>query len=332
MEEKGVLLQLYRGAKTAVASKRYHAILLVKEGRLIKEVAELFYVNEDTVSSWVKKWDEQKKVEDEARSGKPPTIKKEIEEDICKAVDENNPEKEGMPSSAWDCKELGIWLKDKYGVEVSRERIRQLLRKHGFHWRKQNHDYTKKDEQKRGEFLDGVREIDTASGTLIFEDEMASKLHPHKGYIWTREKKPCIETACSHEKTYVVGGVSPETGEIYTLTHEKFNSVVYISFLRMLLSSLQGTIYLVTDNHPSHHSKATQGFLEQNTRIQIIYLPEYSPDLNPQEEFWNYLRKKFLNNKVFKSVSEMAEGVKSFIKSVSKEVVKKICSYKHLLR
>ena len=63
-----------------------------------------------------------------------------------------------------------------------------------------------------------------------------------------------------------------------------------------------------------------------------MFLPEYSPDLNPKENFWNYLRKKFLNNKVFKTVAEMADAVKEFIKKIPKEIVKKICSYDYLLR
>jgi len=54
--------------------------------------------------------------------------------------------------------------------------------------------------------------------------------------------------------------------------------------------------------------------------------------MNPKENFWNYLRKKFLNNKLFETVEEMAEEVKNFIKSIPKKVVKRICSYEYLLR
>ena len=52
--------------------------------------------------------------------------------------------------------------------------------------------------------------------------------------------------------------------------------------------------------------------------------------MNSQEHFWGYIRKKFLNNKVFDTVEEMAEEVKKFIKSIPKKVVKSICSYDYL--
>ena len=141
-----------------------------------------------------------------------------------------------------------------------------------------------------------------------------------------------IETEGSHEKTYLVGGVAPTTGETFTVTNEKFNSLVFIKFLNLLLNKIEGEITLVLDNSPVHHSKAATQFLEVNPRVNTLFLPEYSPDLNPKENFWNYLRKKFLNNKVFKTVEEMAREVKRFIKKIPREIVKKICSYDYLLR
>ena len=89
---------------------------------------------------------------------------------------------------------------------------------------------------------------------------------------------------------------------------------------------------LFIDSHPMHSSKKTKEFLVKHRRIEINYLPKYSPEMNPKENFWNYVRKKFLNNKLFETVEEMAEGVMNFIKSIPKKVVKKICSYDYLLR
>ena len=115
------------------------------------------------------------------------------------------------------------------------------------------------------------------------------------------------------------------------ISEAKFNSNVFIKFLRLLLASIKGDIFLILDNHPSHHSKAVSKFLESNSRINLIFLPEYSPDFNPKEQFWNYIRSKFLNNKVFRTVEEMAKEVKDFIKGIPKEIVKSICSYDYLL-
>lgn len=330
--EKEVLLSLYKQSRE---SMRAHAVLLVKEGRSIQEVAELFYVDEDTVRNWVAKWEEEQEVKDAPRSGASLKLTKEIEKEIVELVEENDPTKHGMFCSSWDCNELRIYLKQQRHVAVSNEQVRKTLKRNGFNWRKLNYKFVKADEAKREEFVNDFKELHdeiVEESTIIFQDEMASKLHPNKGFIWTREEKPFIETDCSHEKTYLVGGVAPTTGDTFTITNERFNSLVFIQFLNLLLNKIDGEITLVMDNHPSHHSKKVQQFLDVNPRINPLFLPEYSPDFNPKENFWNYLRKKFLNNKVFKDVKEMAREVKKFIRKIPKRIVKKICSYEYLLR
>jgi len=329
--EKEVLLSLYKSSRE---SMRAHAVLLVKQGRSIKEVAEICFVDEDTVRNWVTKWNEENEVKDALRTGASLKLTKEIEEEIIFIVEENNPEIHGMISTAWDCNELRIYLQRQFNVAVCNEQIRKLLKRNNFRWRKLNYKFVKANEEKRKDFLENFKDFhdDISQTTLIFQDEMASKLHPNKGYIWTREEKPFIETECSHEKTYIVGGVSPTSGETFTLTNEKFNSLIFIQYLNLLLDSVDGEITLILDNSPVHHSKIVNQFVDKNPRLNRMFLPEYSPDLNPKENFWNYLRKKFLNNKVFKKVEEMSSGVLEFIKKIPREVVKKICSYDYLLR
>jgi len=330
--EKEVLISLYKYGENVRESRRAHVILLVKSDYTITEISQLCFVDEETIRHWIREWNTQRELEDKPRSGRPRKVTKEIEEEMCKLVDENEPEKEGLHVSAWDCHELRIWLKQEYGIQITEERLRRILKKNGFHYRKVDYKFVKADEEKRKEFVEDFTDLHkNMEGTIIFQDEMASKLHPHKGYIWTREKKPVIETECSHEKVYLIGGVSPDDGETYTIANSKFNSQVFIEFLTVLLASIKGDIFLVLDNHPSHHSKAVQKFLESHLRINVIFLPEYSPDLNPKENFWNYVRKKFLNNKVFKTVEEMVSGVVGFMKDIPKEVVKKVCSYQYLL-
>jgi putative transposase len=329
MEKEG-LMDIYKRGKE---SRRAHAILLFKEGHKTSEIAKLFFVDEDTVRNWIKKWDEEKTTDDKFRSGKPKKINPEIEQRICEIVDENEPQKHGFIATSWDCNEIRIWLKKMYDIEASNEQIRKILKKNGFNYRKLNYKFLKADDNQKHKFMEDFKQlIDDKRGTLIFQDEMSSKLHPNKGRIWTRETKPFIGTNCSHKKTYVIGGVAPDKGKTYTITDGKFNGGVFINFLKLLLSSIKGNIDLIIDNSPVHHCKEVKDFLEKKPRIKIICLPKYSPEMNPKENFWNYIRKKFLNNKLFETVEEMAEEVEKFIKSIPKKVVKKICSYNYLLR
>jgi transposase len=61
-------------------------------------------------------------------------------------------------------------------------------------------------------------------------------------------------------------------------------------------------IILVLDNVKYHHAKLLKKFLEQNKRLETLYLPLYSPDLNPIERVWWFMRKLITHNKYLESM------------------------------
>ena len=230
-------MQIYKN--NSKESRRAHGILLFQNGFSKKQISEICFVSEDTVQNWLIKWEKEKTTNDNLRIGKPKKISQEIEQRICQIVDENNPQENGIIATSWDCKEIKIWLRRFYNLEISDEQIRKILKRNGFNYRKLNYKFLKACPKQKQNFIEHFKElIDDKKGTFIFMDEMASKLHPNKGMIWTRKAKPFIGTNCSHKKIYVIGGVAPEKGNTYTITDEKFNSNVFINFLNIRKKSV----------------------------------------------------------------------------------------------
>ena len=56
-------------------------------------------------------------------------------------------------------------------------------------------------------------------------------------------------------------------------------------------------IILILDNVRYHHAKLLKKFLLKHQKIELLYLPAYSPDLNPIERAWWYMRKKITHNR-----------------------------------
>jgi len=63
------------------------------------------------------------------------------------------------------------------------------------------------------------------------------------------------------------------------------NAARFIDFLKALLDSVPGKVFLIVDGHPVHKAKKVREFAENKTdgRLKIFFLPPYSPDLNPDE-------------------------------------------------
>ena len=56
--------------------------------------------------------------------------------------------------------------------------------------------------------------------------------------------------------------------------------------------------------------------------IQIIYLPPYSPELNPVERLWQHLKSNTIRNRVYETIEGLEDTVCSFISHFKKDIIK----------
>lgn len=224
MDEKELLEDLYKNSTNYKHRERYHAVLLVKNGMSMTQVARIFYVDPETVSMWARKWNAEKHVEDKKRKGPKQKLSSEQEQEICRVVDENNPKTEGYNVASWDCSGLQILIKNKFNILLSREAIRKRLRRNGFCYRKMEYLFTKRDEEQREKFVAeflGLMESGLENTTVLFGDEMSTKLHPKAGHVWTRNGTPLVQTECSHKRVNTIGVVNPITGDKVIAQYDK---------------------------------------------------------------------------------------------------------------
>ena len=93
---------------------------------------------------------------------------------------------------------------------------------------------------------------------------------------------------------YAVGGQRQKLSMISTVTNqgktrwmiidEASNSDKLITFLEALVEDAGKKVFLILDNLRVHHSKPVKAWLAEHTdKIEVFYLPSYSPELNPDE-------------------------------------------------
>ncbi len=330
-EDSTRLRELYLTCRDVREKERFHALYCVSLKYSLKEVSELFCRNEDTVSAWVKSWLEEKRVSLEGKSGRPPTVSKALEKELCRVVEEDAPENEGFQVASWDCMELSKWLALQ-GASVSPEWIRVLLKRNGFHYVKTKYNFLKKNNDERLTFVQGFFEETPLLGlnSIFFEDECAHKLHPKQGGKWTRSKEVFIDTNCSHARVTTAGVVCPETGEVIAVQGDKNNAETFINLLKTIEEKTKGTVHLILDNYMVHKSKAVREHLLKTGRIILHFLPTYSPDLNPIEWLWAWVRRKRTNNVLFQTKEELKQALQNIFDGLSPPVVRRVCSYEVL--
>jgi len=66
-------------------------------------------------------------------------------------------------------------------------------------------------------------------------------------------------------------------------------------------------------------------------KIQILYLPPYSPELNPIERLWQYLKNHLLKNKIYDSLDHLEDAVCDFIRQLSPDIVASVCHCNYVI-
>lgn len=139
-----------------------------------------------------------------------------------------------------------------------------------------------------------------------------------------------IPTYGKHHGVKLLGVLNYETGHVYCIEEEKYDAQVFMKFLQsVLLQYPTGKIVMILDNARIHHANLIQPFLEENKhRLELVFLPPYSPKLNLIEGLWGWLKSEIINNVFYKSLNKIRLAVRGFIKMINQNpeaTIKRLC-------
>ncbi len=141
-----------------------------------------------------------------------------------------------------------------------------------------------------------------------------------------RGVKPICSFQQVFQSTYLYGAFSPIDGEHFLLNLPYCNADCFQIFLdEFSKTKPQELKVVVLDNGAFHKAKKLK--IPENTIL--IFLPPYSPELNPAEKMWQKFKRSF-SNKVFKTLQEVEDFICNQVKATTKESTKSICSYQYI--
>lgn len=125
---------------------------------------------------------------------------------------------------------------------------------------------------------------------------------------------------------YLFGAFSPINGDKFLLEMPHCNAANFQVFLDDFSSQNPDEFkIMVLDNGAFHKAKT----LKIPENIGLLFLPPYSPELNPAENIWAILKRKF-TNKLFKTLDEVSGFITSATNSLSRVNVKSTCGFSYI--
>ncbi len=162
----------------------------------------------------------------------------------------------------------------------------------------------------------------------MFFDESRFGTHSKLGHGWFKKgSRTQVKVKIGFENFYLYSAVCSQSGQHYSLLIPYVNTHCMNIFLKKLSKQyLNKELLLVMDRAGWHKSKE----LTIPKNIQIIYLPAYSPDLNPVERLWQYIKRNTIRNKLYNSLAELQHRISDFVRQLQPTNVKSICSANYL--
>jgi transposase len=150
----------------------------------------------------------------------------------------------------------------------------------------------------------------TAPQTIFLAgDEAGLYLQATTCYVWSPTgQTPVTRADPGRAKTNFYGTLNLHTGQEIAMRSDLMNAEVSAQYLEMILEANPDVpVILFWDRAPWHRGKAIDQVLAENPRLEIIFFPTASPDLNPQEHVWKAVRKEVSHNHLEAKLPQLAD-------------------------
>jgi transposase len=152
---------------------------------------------------------------------------------------------------------------------------------------------------------------------ILYEDEMDLDWNPRTTRVWARQGEPMwVMTPGQNKKKTVFGAVSTD-GRLFYSIKERKRAVNFIEFLEYLLGRVAAArqrVLMILDRYGIHTAKVVQRFVANTQgRLQLVWLPSYCPNDNPQEKVWSSLQRAVLHNCYHDSLAEREQVTRRYL-------------------
>ena len=224
-------------------------------------------------------------------TGTARTLTPEQEKQVQRDIRDKRPEQMKMDFALWTREAVLVYIREHFGIKMPVRTVGEYLKRWGFTPQKPiKVAYEQKPEAVK-KWLDEEypaisarakaekAEIHWADETAVMNTDVRGRSYSPRGVT---------PTTCSvwgaRQKFSMISSVNNQGKCYWMIINDVFNADRLIEFMESIVKDVPRKVFLIMDNLKVHHSKPVQKWLEEHQeKIEVFYLPSYSPELNPDE-------------------------------------------------
>lgn len=236
----------------------------------------------------------------------------------------------GLELAKWTWKGVRQFVQERFDCLLSSRTCLNYLHRLGFVLKRPKKRLCKANAEKRATFVQeyaALRAEALLSGAKIFfVDEAHFRADVELRSKWVLRGEPALVDSTSPsfgEKATYYSAICLETGEVLALPVEgNTNAETSVAFLQQLREKYSGSLIVIWDNGPAHRGDAMRTYLSSpNLQLRLVALPGYSPDFNPDEAIWDWVREEVTANTCFGTATKVREKVDAFFVGLAARTV-----------
>jgi transposase len=313
--DRAYLESCYASAREKRDANRINMLLLLDDDYSFAEVASILRMDEDTVRRAVKKYQEKGLegfLENPFKGGVSKLSPVQLEE-LSNHIEENFYEKTS---------EIVDYVKNKFGIKYTNSGMAFLLKRLGFVYKKPTVIPGKADPEQQAEFVEYFKRIYAGKGEndkIYFADGVHAQHNTQAGYGWIKKgKKKNIESNSGRQRVNINGALDPDTLEVITKADDTLNTQATIDFFKLIeeQNPQANKIVVIVDNARYYYNGDVLDYIQKSSKLELVFLPPYAPNLNLIERLWKFMKKKVIYNRYYETFKDFKEAIGTFFQKL----------------
>lgn len=274
---------------------RARAISLWKKGFNRRNIAALLDVHHNTVGRWIATYESEgpgalRSAKRGRKKGGSRNLTPAQEKEIQKVITDKTPDQLKMPFALWTRRAVCDLVEERFGARLPERTCGEYLKRWGFTaQRPARRNYEQNPEAVRRwieeEYPQIAKRAKQEGAEIHWGDEtgVRNDCQHGRGYAPVG-KTPLVRNSSKRFSVNMISSITNQGKVRWMAYRDSFNAVVFIKFLGRLIKESNRKIILIVDNLRVHHCKPVKEWVAQHAKkIELAFLPSYSPEHNPDE-------------------------------------------------
>lgn len=310
-EERAQLKWQHKRERDRRICDRIKAVLLYDKGWPLKAIAEALLLTEEAIRLHINEYTTCKNLKPggggsvEKLSGRQS---QQLEEHLQK-------------HTYLFIRDIVAYVQSMWGVTYTVDGLRSWLHRHRFSYKKPALVPGKANAEHQKEWIaeyEKLKQSLAVDETICFIDGVHPTHNTQPAYGWIKKgERKEISANSGRTRLNLSGVIDMKTHQVFVQEDLTLNSESTLRFLETIEQAypLHRTIHLFCDNAPYYRNKAVRRYLERS-KIKLHFLPPYSPNLNPIERLWKWMKERIIYNTYYREFEDFKTAILSFFKIV----------------